>query len=81
MKTRNNKLLVIVFTIFIFTANTFAQQIQVSGIVTDAQTHELIVGATVTEKGSKKGTVTDTKRTLQHHHPTWKKIGYLIHWL
>lgn len=70
MKTRNNKLLAIVFTIFIFTANTFAQQIQVSGIVTDAQTHELIVGATVTEKGSKKATLTDTKGrysiTTQH---------------
>ncbi|ADQ80424.1 von Willebrand factor type A [Paludibacter propionicigenes WB4] len=70
MKTRNNKLLVIVCTIFIFTANTFAQQIQVTGIVTDAQTRELIVGATVTEKGSKKGTVTDTKGrysiTTQH---------------
>ena len=70
MKTRNNKLLAIVCMIFIFTANTFAQQIQVTGIVTDAQTHELIVGATVTEKGSKKGTVTDTKGrytiTTQH---------------
>ena len=70
MKTRNNKLLAIVCTIFIFTANTFAQQIQVSGIVTDAQTHELIVVATVTEKGSKKGTLTDTKGrytiTTQH---------------
>jgi len=70
MKTRNNKLLTIVCTIFIFTANTFAQQIQVSGIVTDAQTHELIVVATVTEKGSKKGTLTDTKGrytiTTQH---------------
>lgn len=70
MKTRNNKLLAIVCMIFIFTANTFAQQIQVTGIVTDAQTHELIVGATVTEKGSRKGTVTDTKGrytiTTQH---------------
>ena len=70
MKTRNNKLLTIVCTIFIFTANTFAQQIQVSGTITDAQTHELIVGATVIEKGSKKATVTDTKGrytiTTQH---------------
>jgi len=70
MKTRNNKLLTIVCTIFIFTANTFAQQIQVSGTITDVQTHELIVGATVIEKGSKKATLTDTKGrysiTTQH---------------
>ena len=44
-----------------FTSSIFAQQIQVSGIVTDAQTHDKLIGATVFEKGLNSGTVTDTK--------------------
>jgi len=61
MKTRNNKLLVVILLVGSITNSIYAKQIQVSGIVTDEITHDLLVGATVREKGSYKRVITDTK--------------------
>lgn len=61
MKTRKNKLTVLLFLVCGLTTSIFAQQIQVSGNVTDAETHQVLVGVTVVEKGSHNGTITDTK--------------------
>ncbi len=61
MKTKLNRTMAIVFTICGLMANTFAQQIQVSGNVTDAQSHELLVGVSIKEKGSTNATITDIK--------------------
>lgn len=61
MKTRKNKLMAILFLVCGLSSSIFAQQIQVSGIVTDAEKNELLVGATVAEKGSNNETITDTK--------------------
>lgn len=61
MKTRKNKLTALLFLVCGLSSSIFAQQIQVSGIVTDAETHQVLVGVTVVEKGSHNGTITDTK--------------------
>jgi Ca-activated chloride channel family protein len=61
MKTKNNKLMAILFLVCGLTSSIYAKQIQVSGIVTDAITNDLLVGATVQEKGSNKRVITDTK--------------------
>ena len=61
MKTRKNRLVAILTLVCTLTGSIFAQQIQVSGIVTDAQTHELLIGVSVKEKGSNNGTLTDIK--------------------
>ena len=60
MKTRKNKLLATLFLVCGLTTSIFAQQIQVYGNVTDAETHQVLVGVTVVEKGSHNGTITDT---------------------
>ena len=41
MKTRKNRFAAILMLVCTLTGSIFAQQIQVSGIVTDAQTHDL----------------------------------------
>ena len=61
MKTGKNRFAAILTLVCTLTGSIFAQQIQVSGIVTDAQTHELLIGVNVKEKGSNKGTLTDIK--------------------
>jgi TonB-linked SusC/RagA family outer membrane protein len=52
------KYLSIILTILL-SGNLFAQDIEVSGIVRDAETGESLLGATVLEKGTGNGTVTD----------------------
>ncbi|MEI6752425.1 MAG: von Willebrand factor type A domain-containing protein [Paludibacter sp.] len=61
MKTRKNRLVVILTLVCTLAGSIFAQQIQVSGIVTDAKSHQLLIGVSVKEKNSNKGTLTDTK--------------------
>ena len=61
MKTGKNRFVAILSLVCSITAGIFAQQIQVSGIVTDAKSHELLIGVSVKEKNSNKGTLTDTK--------------------
>ena len=61
MKTEKNRFVAILTLVCTLTASIFAQQIQVSGNVTNAQTHELLIGVNVKEKGSNKGTLTDIK--------------------
>ncbi len=61
MKTRKNRFVAILTLVCTLAGSIFAQQIQVSGIVTDAQTHELLIGVSVKEIGSNNGTLTDSK--------------------
>ena len=51
------KVVILLFTI-LFSGNLFAQKISITGIVTDTK-KEPIIGASIFEKGSQNGTVTD----------------------
>lgn len=53
------RLLLTTFFILLLSGNLFAQKVQVSGKVTDADTKETLIGVTVLEKGTGNGTTTD----------------------
>ncbi|MCS3732281.1 SusC/RagA family TonB-linked outer membrane protein [Mucilaginibacter dorajii] len=52
------------FLSLLFSLNSMAQTISVTGKVLDAKTGEAIIGATVKEKGTQKGAVTDVNGTF-----------------
>jgi len=59
MKTKTNKRLLTIIFLGSMTLSAMAQLIVVSGTVTDASSNEKIIGVSVTEKGSRNGTVTN----------------------
>jgi hypothetical protein len=51
--------LLIVFLFFSGALSAYAQKLEVTGLITEAGTGELLIGATVLEKGTTNGTVSD----------------------
>jgi len=56
MRRKNTLLLVVAF---LLTGTLFAQNLSIEGVITDKKTNESLIGATVLQKGTNNGTVTD----------------------